>query len=118
MIQLKEKRVHQPRLPTNMKARLIVPGQVAPAPCTITDISPGGARLQIDTQWILPRSFWLRIVGDASLHYCVMVWRKGEEVGVDFRRPESSMVEAKPGTEQSAAAQGAFLGRSWRARQQ
>ena len=85
MIQLREKRVHQPRLPTNMKARIIVPGQVAPAPCKITNISPAGARLQIETQWILPRSFWLRIVGDASLHYCMMVWRKGEEVGVDFR---------------------------------
>jgi hypothetical protein len=79
-----EKRRYEPRLPAYMAARIVAPGQVSPAPCVVLEISQAGAKLQIGNDWILPRTFWLRIDGDTLMHYCTLVWREGQHVGVEF----------------------------------
>ncbi|HEY7748407.1 MAG TPA: hypothetical protein VH933_07005 [Aestuariivirgaceae bacterium] len=79
-----ERRQDTPRLSARMAAKIIAPGQVSPAPCIVTEISPVGAKLNIDSGWILPRNFWLRIDGDRDVHYCTIKWRDGGTVGVDF----------------------------------
>ena len=62
MIALAEKRKSHPRLEAYMQARIIVPGKTSEAPCVIRQISPAGAQLEIAPGWILPHSFWLRMV--------------------------------------------------------
>jgi hypothetical protein len=79
-----EKRQHQPRLNAYMPVNIVVPGQKSPAACAVREISPAGARLEIDQGWILPKYFWLRIVGDTGLHQCRVAWREGKTVGVEF----------------------------------
>jgi hypothetical protein len=79
-----ERRRHQPRLAAHMAARIVVPGQVSPALCFVEEISPGGARLHIDPEWVLPRALWLKIEGDSILHQACVVWRDRWAVGVEF----------------------------------
>lgn len=79
-----EKRKHQPRLPARMTASIVAPGQLSPAPCVVREVSFAGAKLELDVNWIIPKLFWLRIDGDVRLHYCVVAWRSGPSVGVEF----------------------------------
>jgi hypothetical protein len=85
-----EKRQDQPRLSAYMPAKIIVPGQACPAECIIRQISPAGAQLQVDTAWILPPTFWLRIIGDTSMYHCTVMWRDGRKIAVDFGNDRSS----------------------------
>jgi hypothetical protein len=78
------KRHHQPRRPTYIAAQIIMPGQVSSVPCVVREISPAGARLDIDAAWIMPRSFLLRMEGNTCMHSCTVVWRNGLDVGVKF----------------------------------
>jgi hypothetical protein len=79
-----EQRKHQPRLPAHMSASIVAPGQLSPAPCVVREVSFTGAKLELDVNWIIPKLFWLRIDGDVRLHYCVVAWRNGSRVGVEF----------------------------------
>jgi len=81
---LVEQRQFHPRLPANMSARIVAPGQISPAPCVVREISQFGAKLEIRPGWIIPRTFWLRIDGDSRLHHCLVVWRSSLIIGVDF----------------------------------
>jgi hypothetical protein len=85
-----EKRKYQPRLEAYMKARIIVPSKVSDASCVIRQISPAGAQLEIAPEWILPRSFWLRIVGESQMHYYTLLWREGVLLSVEFRSGQRS----------------------------
>ena len=71
MISQAERRKDEPRLTAYMPAKIIVPGKVSEAPCIVRQISPAGAQLHIDVNWILPRSFWLRLVGDPRIDRCL-----------------------------------------------
>jgi hypothetical protein len=84
---LLEKRRHQPRILAHMAAH-IVPGRSVL--CTVREVSPTGARLRLDGDWILPRGFWLRLVGDVQMHYCAVTWTGGGAVGVEFRPDQRS----------------------------
>jgi hypothetical protein len=85
-----EKRQHQPRLTAYMPAKIVVPGHVSPAECIVRQISPAGAQLQIDSSWILPRTFWLKIIGDTGMYHCNVIWRDGWHIGVEFRDDDRS----------------------------
>jgi hypothetical protein len=79
-----EKRRDNPRLPAHMEARIISPGRGSPAPCVVREVSPAGAKLDVDKDWALPKAFWLRISGDSCMHFCTVAWREGDSVGVQF----------------------------------
>jgi len=79
-----ENRRHQPRQPANIAAYIVAPGQKAPAPCIVREVSDFGAKLQVDLCWISPPAFWLRLNGGTRLHHCLFLWRGGEFVGVNF----------------------------------
>ena len=78
----------QNQLPASMVASIVAPGQLRPAPCVVQEVSPEGARLRLDENWIIPKLFWLRIEGDARLHYCKVAWRSGKALGVEFPREQ------------------------------
>ena|SRR5688572_17147820 len=90
MITTAEKRKQQPRLAAYMPAKIIVTGKLSEAPCIVREISLAGAQLHIDSGWILPRSFWLRLVGESQMHSCTVRWREGSHVGVEFNSEERS----------------------------
>jgi hypothetical protein len=51
-----EKRRDQPRLPARMQARIISAARGSPAPCVVREISPAGAKLDVDKNWALPKA--------------------------------------------------------------
>ncbi len=54
-------------------------------PCTITNISKGGAQLNLDQHIILPRQFFLWMTKDGKTkRECGAVWRKPDHLGVRF----------------------------------
>ena len=55
-------------------------------PCTMLDVSAGGARLKLGTDLAVPQNFTLllsKIDGRLKRH-CVVAWRKEKQVGVRF----------------------------------
>jgi PilZ domain len=60
-------------------------GRDARRRCRLIDISANGARLVVDDIETTPDSFDLRLsrFGRAAYH-CNVIWRRGNEVGVEF----------------------------------
>jgi PilZ domain-containing protein len=80
----REKRRDLPRLPARMEACIVAPVHGSLASCVVREVSPAGAKLEVDDDWFLPEAFWLRIVGDTGMHFCKVAWRHGASVGVNF----------------------------------
>ncbi len=56
-------------------------------PCTVRNISEGGARLRILEKLIVPDTFVLLIELDSVETDCEVVWRHDDEIGVKFLSP-------------------------------
>ena len=69
---------------THIPAKIVVPGQISPAPCIIQEISLGSARLELDPDWVIPKTFWLCIDFASCVHPCRLVWREGHAAEVAF----------------------------------
>jgi hypothetical protein len=52
--------------------------------CTIRDLSPGGARIELETAIVLPSAFRLQIVSADVTIPATSAWQRGTEVGVKF----------------------------------
>ena len=52
--------------------------------CTVRDVSASGARLRTESSVNIPDTFELIIEVDGLEADCVVVWRKGNEVGAKF----------------------------------
>ncbi|MBL9034996.1 MAG: PilZ domain-containing protein [Rhodospirillaceae bacterium] len=57
-------------------------------PCRVRDISETGARLEFDTQQLLPHRFELKI-RDLPILQCELRWAKGTRAGVHFVEEDS-----------------------------
>jgi len=69
-----------------LKGALIVHNGFATAlPCTVRDISEGGAQLRLDGTMFAPNHFELIIELDGTEADCDVVWRRGRDLGVRFR---------------------------------
>ncbi len=55
--------------------------------CTIRDRSEHGARLKMPTGIVPPPEIWLIEVTEAVAYRAHIVWRLGEQVGVELREP-------------------------------
>jgi hypothetical protein len=53
--------------------------------CTVRDLSPGGACLEIESPVGIPDSFSLSIRGEFEARKCHVTWRKARRIGVQFR---------------------------------
>jgi hypothetical protein len=87
----REKRKDQPRRAANLSADIIIPGKMSVAPCTVLEISPTGARLELSTSWILPRSFSFRLAGASRIFTSTVIWRQGELLGIEFKPDQRSV---------------------------
>ena len=62
------------------------PGELAaPIFCKVLDISHGGARLMVQGTSILPDAFVMCMA--TSKRHARVMWRSGQEVGVEFEKP-------------------------------
>jgi len=59
-------------------------GPLSPVPCVLLEISKSGARIHVHDSSLVPDSFQLHVETDNTVHVCNVVWRKAEEVGVQF----------------------------------
>lgn len=53
--------------------------------CEIKDLSPGGARIIPPEGAELPETFVMRVPHYKRPRHCVLRWRSGNEVGVEFQ---------------------------------
>lgn len=66
----------------------IVLGPEAMIPCTIEDISTGGARIAVEGDMQLPDDFDIFIAAhDLQAHRARLCWRGGNSLGVSFMGP-------------------------------
>ncbi len=56
-------------------------------PCVVRDISDTGAKLKVDTGRHPPDHFQLQIELDGLVASCTVVWRDGQQLGVEFNEP-------------------------------
>jgi hypothetical protein len=91
---LREKRQHP--LSAYMPAHMLVPGQDAPTPCVVREVSTSGAKIEVKGHSIVPRAFWLQIEGDTRLHLCNVASINEEYVVVDFRPDQRAAWTMRP----------------------
>ena len=53
-------------------------------PCTVRNLSAGGAAIDLDGPVALPQSFTLSIARDHLARHCRIVWRSDKRVGLVF----------------------------------
>ncbi len=53
-------------------------------PCVVRDISETGAKLKVDVGRNPPDTFELQIELDGLVARCAVVWREGQQLGVEF----------------------------------
>ena len=89
-------RNHTPRLTPRRRvfkgALVAYEGLNTAIPCSVRDLSDGGAQLRLDGAMIAPNHFTLFVDLDGTETDCEVVWRKGRDLGVRFRSA------ARPGT--------------------
>lgn len=59
------------------------------APCTMLDVSAGGARLILPSEMDVPSQFVILLskLHRAAKRHCYVIWTKGNQVGVRFPQP-------------------------------
>jgi len=76
------------RFPAHHPAQILL-GPDAMIPCTVKDISTGGARIALKPQMDLPETFELFIAAhDLQVRRARVCWRKGDFAGVAFNSDE------------------------------
>jgi len=72
------------RYRANCQARIEFDDLTPPRPCTILDISGGGARIAVTSPRDLPLEFSLVISGLNITRRTRIVWRSDDEIGVSY----------------------------------
>ena len=79
-----EKRKHQ-RTEINEPAYVSAGGSVMH--CTVRNISPEGAAIDVDNPAFVPARFRLVIAKDSSTHDCRVIWIREKRIGLAFVKP-------------------------------
>ena len=78
------------------------------ADCVIRDLSSTGARIAISWRIKLPQQFDVLLLKTNSTRRCIMRWRRGDFVGVEFVRGETAPLQP---TKESAGVKSSWRGR-------
>jgi hypothetical protein len=92
-----EQRAHQ-RIRSYLKGEIVHSGGRIRLECTVRDLSPEGARIQVARDITLPDPFDLHIPQRGMAEKSHIVWRQGDETGVHF-------VHDTPAAQKNAAPQ-------------
>lgn len=76
--------------------------------CVVSDVSDTGARIDVQDSTTLPDHFVLMLTSSGSARrFCRVMWRKPNQVGVQFTRSLAEAAEPAPPLKPDANAQGA-----------
>jgi len=79
------------RFPTHHPAQILL-GPDAMIPCTVKDISTGGARIALKPQMDLPETFELFIAAhDLQVRRARVCWRNGDVAGIAFSEEDEAV---------------------------
>lgn len=100
-----EQRAHQ-RIRSYLKGEIVHSGGRIRLECTVRDISPEGARIQVARDIALPDPFELHIPQRGMAEKSHIVWRQGDETGVHFLQdtPAAQRVAAPANVDRSLLA--------------
>ena len=77
-----EERRKNPRMRVLKTGKIVLGDKASGIPCTVRNISSGGACVQADNHYGIPDSFDL--VFDGAHHACHVIWRSTLKIGVAF----------------------------------
>jgi hypothetical protein len=78
-------RRRQPRTRTLKSARILLNHHHSVIDCTVRNLSPQGARLDVASALGIPDEFDVIFDADHSIRPCRLVWHKEKQLGVEFR---------------------------------
>lgn len=81
---------HHPRVRSFLRGEIVHSGGAIRVECTIRDLSEEGARLQIPRSVPLPDPFDLDVAQRHLHERCTIIWRHGDEVGVQFHSTKAT----------------------------
>ena len=70
---------------TNLRGLIKFGAAGQEVPCTVIDLTHGGAGLSVTTTFGLPQVFQLRIDGEKNNRHCRVAWANGKKLGVAFQ---------------------------------
>src|SRR5262245_13218998 len=77
-------RRRRPRTRTAKSARILLNHHHSVIDCTVRDLSPTGACLNVTSAVGIPEQFDVFFMADRSIRACRLVWHKEKQVGVEF----------------------------------
>jgi hypothetical protein len=77
-------RRRKPRSRTLKSARILFNDHRSVIDCTVRNLSPLGACLQVTSALGIPERFDVMFDADHSVRSCRMVWHKEKQLGVEF----------------------------------
>jgi hypothetical protein len=80
----------KPRRELHYKAWLRTAPGAAAQPCRLSDMSEGGARLEIEGAQAVPDEVDLLLAEQAEGRSCRVMWRTEREIGLRFDRPATA----------------------------
>ncbi len=87
-----DNRRHARRFPAHHPAQILL-GPDAMIPCTVRDISTGGAKIALKPQMDLPETFEVFIAAhDLQVRRARVCWREGGFAGIAFSSDETDVV--------------------------
>jgi PilZ domain len=78
-----ERRRH-PRARTLKSARILLNRHYSVIDCTVRNLSPTGACLDVATTLGIPDRFDVMFDSDKSIRPCRLIWHKDKQIGVEF----------------------------------
>jgi hypothetical protein len=84
------------------RAQIVFKRSTATIDCALHDISTTGARLKVDSPIGIPNTFELAVAG-AQIRHCRVVWRKTDQIGVEFAPNERQSVRPPESSSRTAA---------------
>jgi hypothetical protein len=80
---MEERRRHS-RARTLKAARILLNGHHSVIDCTVRNLSPEGARLDVASTLGIPERFDLMFDADHTVRPCRMIWHREKQIGVEF----------------------------------
>jgi len=65
-------------------AKILLPGNFSLFECTVRNLSPTGAQLELASTLGIPNSFRLKLDDKGDVHSCRVAWRTATRLGVEF----------------------------------
>jgi hypothetical protein len=76
---------HSARLKSLLKATIRFYNRNVTLDCLVRDISPTGAKLELESPSVLPREFELAVPQRSAIYPCELKWRREKAAGVRFK---------------------------------